>query len=170
MGPCQRPYRSLGRWHWSVFPCPLLQSLHHKRPPDFSGTICLKKAMLAVLKYLCCMCLKTTFMRICSTLLLRHRGKAHQYVVPYILLYFLSENGSGASLHLTTKVLSFFIILWSKSVTIMTKSYHFLYYSKGIMWTDVFFFTSHHEPVVMNLTERPQYTGELVVHIKWNQV
>lgn len=41
VGPCWRPYRTLGRWHWSVFPCWLLSSLHYRKPLDWSGTICL---------------------------------------------------------------------------------------------------------------------------------
>lgn len=78
------------------------------------------------------MCLKTTSMRIYSVIFLGAKVN-HQYVVPYILLYFLFENQSDVSFHQTAEVTSFFIILWSKSVIIIAKSYQFLYYSKEII-------------------------------------
>ena len=35
---CQRPCRSPGIWHQLPSLCPLMLSLHHRRPPDWSGT------------------------------------------------------------------------------------------------------------------------------------
>jgi len=40
MGPYQRLYTNPGRWHQPPFLCPLMPSLHHRRPQDRSGMIC----------------------------------------------------------------------------------------------------------------------------------
>lgn len=38
-GPHQKPCRNLGRQHQLPFLCPLILSLHHKWPPEWSSTI-----------------------------------------------------------------------------------------------------------------------------------
>lgn len=40
MGPCQRPCATPDRWPQLPSLCPAVPSLHHRRPPDGSGTLC----------------------------------------------------------------------------------------------------------------------------------
>jgi len=65
---CQRPYWSLHRWHQWLFPCPLMQSHHHKKQLVREDLSLVKSCWLFHITSLSSICLSIASRRIYSTI------------------------------------------------------------------------------------------------------